>query len=128
MKNLNKNSKYFVGIVGLGILILLILGFNSRISEMRRLSGEAESMKQDVGQLEQTQVALATQIAFAASDAAVEAWAYEEARWIREGDYPIVPFSADKDVSEPAPVLVTPQTSTENWRVWKALFFDPPFP
>ena len=128
MKNLSRNSKYFVGIVGIGVLILLVLGFNSRISEMRRLSVEAESMKQDVEKLEQTQEVLATQIAFAASDAAVEEWAYEEARWIREGDYPIVPFSSDKEAPKPAPILVDPQTSAENWRVWKALFFDPPFP
>jgi hypothetical protein len=128
MKNLSRNSKYFAGIVGLGVLILLVLGFNNRISEMRRLSIEAENMSQDVDQLEQTRVVLATQIAFAASDAAVEAWAYEEARWIREGDYPIVPFSPNNGTPEPASVLVNPQASTENWRVWKALFFDPTLP
>jgi len=124
MKNLSRNSKYFVAIVGLGALILLVLGFNSRISELRRLSTEADSMSERVSMLEQTQIALEMQIAYATSDAAVEEWAYEEARWIREGDFLIAPISPDDGATEPEPIRIPAQSTTRNWEVWKALFFD----
>ena len=124
MKNLSRNSKFFIGIVGVGALILLVLGFNSRISEMRRLSTEAEQMGERVAVLEQTQIVLETQIAYATSDAAVEEWAYEQARMIREGDRPIVPISPDDHTPEPTPMLVTAPPIAKNWQVWKALFFD----
>ena len=128
MKNLSRNGKYFIAILGVGVMILLVFGFNSRIAEMRRLSSEADKMQEQVSSLEQTQMVLATQIAYATSDAAVEEWAYEEARMIREGDNPVAPISAEDSTPMPVPVVVSEQPSTENWKIWKALFFDPASP
>lgn len=124
MKNLNKNSRYFIMIVGVGILVLLVLGFNNRIATLRRLEDDAEKVGTQVALLEGTEVVLVTQIAYATSDAAVEAWAYEEARMIREGDHPVAPISPHESTPEPSLIVVPAPQTIENWQVWKALFFD----
>ena len=98
-------------IVGVGILVLLVLGFNNRIATLRRLEDEAEDVSAQVALLEGTDAVLVTQIAFATSDDAVEEWAYEESRMIREGDHPVAPISPHDATPEPATiVLAAPQT------------------
>jgi len=124
MKNLNRNSRYFVLIVGVGILVLLVVGFNSRIATLRRLEEEAIKVGAQVTLLDSTRIVLETQLAFATSEAAVEEWAYEEARMVREGDHLIAPISPQESTPEPALVLKTTPQPLENWQVWKALFFD----
>jgi len=114
-------------IVAIGILVLLVLGFNNRIATLRRLETEAEEVSAVVTLLEGTHTVLETQITFATSDAAVENWAYEEARMIREGDHPIAPIAPQESTPEPSiSQQSTPQT-VDNWQVWKALFFDQTF-
>ena len=124
MKSINRNSKYFIIIFGIGILIMLVLGFINRIIDLRRLSAEAEQVEAQVAMLKQTQTKLDAQIAYATSDAAVEEWAYTEAHWIREGDHPVVPLSPQESTPSPLPVPSPTPQSIENWQVWKALFFD----
>ncbi|MFH1635241.1 MAG: hypothetical protein ABIG63_14710 [Chloroflexota bacterium] len=124
MKNLHRNSKYLVIIFGIGTLIMLVLEFNNRVSDLRHLSVEAEQVSTQVSALKQTQMNLETQIAYATSDAAVEEWAYSEARWIRDGDHPVVPLSPQESTPAPVPELAPTQQVVENWQVWKALFFD----
>jgi cell division protein FtsB len=130
MKNQGKNTKFFFIIVGVGILVMLILGFNHRIATLRRLKEEAEVVGEEVLQLEATKVSLETQITQAKSEAAVEKWAYEKARMIREGDHLIAPISPNDDSGAPEqPLLIIPEPqSVENWKVWKALFFDRSLP
>jgi len=109
---------------------MLILGFNNRIATLRRLTDEAEVVKADVNRLEATKVSLETQISQAASEAAVEKWAYEKARMIREGDHLVAPISPNEEpgaVVEPFLVIPQPEPA-ENWQVWKALFFDRSLP
>ena len=111
-------------VVGIGLLVLLVLGFNNRLIMLRRLEEEARIVSTEVEQLERTHAFLETQIAFATSGAAVEQWAYEEARMIREGDHLIAPISPQE--STPAP-SIQPEAEIptfENWQFWKALFFD----
>jgi cell division protein FtsB len=124
MKNLSRNSRYFILVVGVGILVMLVLGFNSRITTLRRLEDEAEEVSAEVILLEATQAVLDTQIAYVTSDAAVEEWAYEEARMIREDDNPIGLISPHESTPEPSLVIVTTPETLENWEIWKALFFD----
>jgi hypothetical protein len=124
MKNLSKNTRYFLLVVGIGVLVMLILGFNNRIATLRRLKKEADVVSTQVGDLEITQASLETQIAHATSEAAVEEWAYQEARMIREGDHPIAPISPNNPTPTPSAVTITTPEPAENWQVWRALFFD----
>ena len=124
MKNLSRNSRYFILIVGIGILVLLVLGFNNRITTLRRLEVEAEEVGVQVEQLEGTHVQLDARIVYATSDAAVEEYAYEEARMIREGDHLVAPISPQQSTPIPTTITIPPKQAVENWQVWKALFFD----
>jgi hypothetical protein len=124
MKNLVRSWKYILIAAGLGLLTMLVLGFNSRMAELRRLSGQAELVSTQLEALKQTQMLLDTQIAYAESGAAVEQWAYEEAHWVRPGDQPVVPIPQETSAA-PAPAEI-PAVETEipNWKLWWALFFD----
>jgi cell division protein FtsB len=124
MKNLNRNSRIFILVVTVGIFVLLIVGFNSRINTLRMLTDEAEEVKAQVTLLEATVVALDTQIAYATSPAAVEEWAYEDARMVREGENLIGPISSHESAPEQPVQVETQLEKLENWEVWLALFFD----
>ncbi len=124
MEKINKNSRYFIIIVTVGLMVLLVIGFNNRITRLRQLENEAEEVSAVVTLLEATHDTLETQIAYATSDAAVEGWAYEEARMIREGDHPIAPIAPEESTPIPSIVTVPTPQQVENWQYWKALFFD----
>jgi hypothetical protein len=129
MKKLSGNLRYFVAFVGIGILILMVISFNNRVTELRNLEAEAEAIGAQVAELQATNDLLETQIGYATSDAAVEAWAYEEAKMIREGDHPIVPLAPDDKTTSPEEIPPShPNASLEKWRVWRALFFDSNLP
>ncbi|MEN8172225.1 MAG: hypothetical protein ABFS03_05030 [Chloroflexota bacterium] len=125
MKEPNKIAKYFMGSIGLIVLVLLVTSFSRRMAELRIISEQAEASNAQVTALVFTQEELKTQIAFAASDEAVEAWAYDEAYWIREGDHliSIVPLTKE-ELELPAINNISGAPSNENWEVWHSLFFD----
>ena len=126
--NFSRNSKYFILVVGVGIMIMLAVGLKTRITLLQDLNKEAEAVDTKVAALEATRSLLQTEIAYATSDAAVEEWAYTEARMVREGDNLVVPISAQKTTPTPsAPIIDTPNPM-ENWEAWRALFFDSSLP
>lgn len=115
-------------VVGLGVLILLALGLNNRISIKRQLSEQEEVVNTQVAALEATRAALQAEIDFATSEAAVEEWAYTEARMIREGDNLIVPISPHESTPTPSVSIQVTTDPMETWEAWLALFFDPSLP
>jgi len=124
MNKLSGNVRYFIVFVGIGILFLMVISFNNRVTVLRNLKAEAEEVGAQVAVLKETQALIETQLAYATSDAAVEAWAYEEAKMIREGDHPIALIAPDPKKPESELFLSQASQSLENWQVWKALFFD----
>jgi len=114
-----------MGALGLIVLVMLVTSFSRRMAELRIISKQAESSSAQVTALVFSREELITQIAFAASDEAVEAWAYDEAYWIREGDHliSIIPLAKAEIVST-VPNIDSAPTIVENWQVWDALFFD----
>jgi hypothetical protein len=115
--------KYALMIIGLAVLVLLVMDFNNRMAELKRLSSQREEVAAEVTSLLQTQTHLETQITYATSEAAVMEWAYQEGHWLREGDVPVVPLP-DGSAPEPTPVPVPTQTQQSNWEIWFSLFFD----
>ena len=128
MKPWERSWKYILSALGLVILVLLIMDFNSRMAELRRLTSEKEVVGAQATQLIKTNVYLETRIAFATSEQAVEEWARENQRMQQPGDYAVVPLAPPNST----PVLtatpaVTPKV-VENWDLWMGLFFDPNAP
>ena len=115
-------GRQFLVVIGVGVLVLVMLNLNSRLSEYYRLSSERDTMATKVAELSGTHVALETQVAYAQSDQAAEDYA-RDAHMIREGEKLVVPLTP---VGNPTP---TPASEAEppppplNWEIWWALFF-----
>jgi hypothetical protein len=118
--------KYALIVIGLGILTMLVMDFNTRMNDLRRLSGKSQEVAGEATQLRHTEMALETQIAFATSQAAVEQWAYQEGRQVREGEVIIVPIGQSGDVPESTPTPTQIAMPGSNWETWLSLFVDSP--
>lgn len=124
METIGHSIKYIAVVAGLIIFASLVISFNSRIAEQRELVAQADVIRAKRDALKLTDANLDAQIAYATSDAAVEEWAYEEARWVRSGDEPIVPVSPSESTPVAPPVETPEPVVYANWQVWWALFFD----
>jgi cell division protein FtsB len=124
METIGRSLKYIVIVAGLVFFAFLVISFNSRIAEQRELVAQAEIVEAKRDALRLTDANLDAQIAYATSDAAVEKWAYEEARWVRAGDQPMVPISPSESTPIAPPLEMPEPVVYENWQVWWALFFD----
>jgi len=126
MKKLGSGWKSALILIGFAILVVLVMDFNNRMAELRRLTAEKEEVSARVTSLVQTQVSLETQVAYATSEAAVFYWAYNFERLGREGDVLVVPIQQEGSLPQPTPTpAVTPEV-IRNWQVWLSLFVDQP--
>jgi hypothetical protein len=117
------NFRRVLIIAGIIVLILMVIDLNRRLESLNTLSEQADLRRTQATQVMQTQIALQTQVAFAASTQAVDEWARSEAGMSQEGDQMVVPLavpgSDPVSTTEPAP----PPTPLSNWQVWWNLFF-----
>ena len=116
--------KYALLVIGLIVLTLLVMDFNNRMAEFRRLSDKREDVAVEATNLVQTQVQLETQIAYATSEGAVEEWAYEEGHMVREGENLVIPLEYPGFTPE---VTILPTATPEpksNWQIWVSLFLE----
>ena len=116
--------KYALLVIGLVVLGLLVMDFNSRMADLRRLSDRETVVAEEKASLERTEVYLETQVAYASSAGAVREEAYENLHMQREGDtaFVLIPETG----STPMPTVIpapTPQPDP-NWRIWLSLFVD----
>jgi hypothetical protein len=116
--------KYALLIIGVVVLAFLVMDFNTRMTELRRLRDKHEVVAEQVTNMVQTQSYLETQIAYATSDQAVFEWAYQEGRMARDGDVPIVPIPPAEITPFPTVVAAPTLEVVSPWRIWWALFFD----
>ena len=124
MKGLKFSWKYAVAIIGVLLMAYLVMDFNSRTADLRRLTVQKEQVAGQVTQLARTQDTLRTQIAYATSDAAVVDWAYEEGNMVRPGDNPVVPVAPPGSTPAPTPTPVIERPVVSNWQMWLWLFVD----
>lgn len=124
MPRLSFNPRRAAVFIGVMLLAMFVIEFNSRLEEMNRVTGQLEQSRAIATQAMRTQMALQTQVAYAESDAAVEEWARTEGHYLQEGDQVVIPLgqpgSDPVAANTPAP---TP-TPLDNWEVWRILFFD----
>ena len=111
----------------LGFLLVLVVWmviFGGRISDLNRLTSEFEQAQETMVALTATTRALATEVVRADSDAAVEQWAYENRRWIREGDHRIAVVPLEGTQILPTLIPTVTQQPQNMFRVWWDLFFN----
>ena len=126
MRILNRGWKSALILIGFAVLVLLVMDFNNRMAELRRLTAEKEVVSARVTSLVQTQQSLETQVAYATSEAAVYDWAYNFERMGQEGDVLVVPIQQEGDLPQPTPTPAMTPEVIENWQVWLSLFVDKP--
>ena len=116
--------KYALIVIGLVVLTMLIMDFNNRMAEQRRLSDKREDVAVEATDLMYTQVYLETQIAYATSEAAVQDWAYEEGHMVREGENLVIPLEYPGFTPEVTVIpTITPEPET-NFQIWLSLFLE----
>jgi cell division protein FtsB len=123
MERFNLTGRRAFVMVALVLVVFLLADFNSRLSNLQRLSAQQERNHAEVAAMLETQAGLETQIAYATSDAAVEEWAYEQGRYARDGDNVIVPLPGEVIPPTPPPVVSSTPEPVSNWEVWWAMFF-----
>ena len=124
MPSLLINFRRIVTFLGIFILVLLVIEFNTRLEELIRLDEQRDEVRTIATQAMQTQIALHTQVAYAGSTAAVNEWARTEGHYLQEGEQPVIPIG--QPGSEPVIVATPPPVATpmQNWEVWWNLFFS----
>jgi cell division protein FtsB len=128
MKSWERSWKYVLSVLGMAVLVLLIMDFNSRMAELRRLSAEKERVGAQVTRLAETNVYLETRIAYATSGVAVEEWARTDKRMQHPGDNAVIPLAPGNSTPMPTPTPVVTPKVIHNWDLWLALFIGQPAP
>jgi uncharacterized protein (DUF58 family) len=125
MKHPKNGWRVALLVVGISVLAVLVMDFNSRMAELRRLTAEREIVRERMEGLERTQAALQTQIVYATSEAAVNRWAYEDGHMVRPGDNPVVPVAPSNVTPAPTPTPAVTPVAVSNWQRWLSLFIGP---
>lgn len=123
IKKVNWLDRRLITVVGIVVLVLLMMDFNNRLTTMFRLNNEEAGLQTRISDLKATQVKLEDQIAYATSEIALEEWAREDNRMIKEGDHPIILLPPSDYSFEPTP---TPQVETvlpSRIEIWQELLF-----
>lgn len=118
-----KKNQKVISVLLIALFFFMLLGLNDRLSEYFHLSSQRDTIATEVYALQNTEIALRTQIAYASSDNAVEDWARGDAHMALPGDMVIVPISPSAQsftaFKTPTPV----PSSAENWQIWKSFLF-----
>lgn len=123
MERFNTIGKRVLVLAALGILFLMVLDFNNRMTDLTRLREQLDIEETSLAELSSTQTVLQTQIAFATSEAAVEEWARQQGHLVQPGDFPIVPLP-DPNYTPEAVIEPTPERlPLDNWQAWLEWFF-----
>ena len=122
LKQFHWNDRRVILVVVIILLVLLMMDFNNRMVRALELEQQAQAMTTRMAELEQTKVYLEAQIAFATSEKAVEQWAREDAKLIKEGDVPIIILPPSKPTLTPTPAPLVQEKPLSNLEIWKELF------
>jgi cell division protein FtsB len=124
MKGLRFSLKYALVILGVVFLAYLVMGFNTKMAELRRLSEQKDEVAARATSVALENAHLQAQVTQAVSDQAVMKWAYEDARMVRPGDHPVAPIAPMVSTPQPTPVPVSEYRQIKNWQMWLLLFVD----
>jgi cell division protein FtsB len=123
MKIIRFIDKRVLIVLGVLILVLLMMDFNTRMGDLSRLKTQRDKLGTQEAQLAQTEQSLDTQIAYATSDLAVQDYARNNGKMVQTGDIPLVPIPPQSMTPQPTPTITSVPTVVENWQLWFALFF-----
>jgi len=109
-------------VTGLILAVFLLVDFNRRMEELNRLTSQLKVVQAEATAVVQTQTALASQVAYATSDAAVKAWAYDN-KMVRPGEHPVGLVPEGNATTTPLSTTIQQERNSPTWRIWWELFF-----
>ncbi len=124
MNLLRISKKQIIIVAGILVLFLLLMDLNNRLTEMNNLVNHRDEISTEVANYQQTASFLETQNAYATSPAAVEDFARNYGRMVKEGEVLLVPVP--QGTADPALIDVEPTPTPipySNSQIWWALFF-----
>lgn len=128
IKKINWLNRRVITIIVIVILVFLMMDFNNRMTTMIRLNNEEAALQTRIAQVQATQVKLEDEIAYANSDLALEEWARESNRMIKEGDHPIILLQPGDYVPQPTPIPPREVIIRTRLEIWKELLFGDSLP
>ena len=117
------NPRRITVFVGILVLVLMVMDFNARLEDLKRLQKQAGIISVQATQAVQTQMALQTQVAYAGSNQVVQGWARSEGHYIQPGDQSVVPIGQPGTAPIQSVEPTSIPTPMSNWQVWWNLFF-----
>ncbi len=105
------------------ILVVLMMDFNNRMSNMIQLNQMEKILETKLAGLEATRLVVEDDIAYATSDRALEEWAREKGRLIAEGDHPIIILPPSEYTPSPTPPPDRETIVLTRLEIWKELIF-----
>ncbi len=109
--------------IAIGILLVLVMDFNHRMEELRRLQNQAATVRAAGTAVMVTQRALQTKAAEATSISAVEQYAREQARLAQPGDKVVIPLPQPGSTPPPTPSPTPADANLSNWDIWMLYLF-----
>ena len=123
MDFLRNSTKEILILVGVLLITLVVMDYNTRVERLNHLNDNAIIARTEATQAVETQIALQTQIAIATSDPVTEGEARNQGE-IQEGDQRIVPLPAPGNLP-PGVIISTPKPEhLMKWEIWYILFFE----
>ena len=123
VKSVKINTKRFLLVAVIALLVLMMLDFNNRTRTMYALEAQQSMLETRQVLLQQTKDKLEAQIAYATSDQALEEWSREKNKQINSGDVPII-LSAPEDVTPtPTPQPTQQTVNFSPCEIWRELIF-----
>ncbi|MDD2696423.1 MAG: hypothetical protein PHS96_14895 [Anaerolineales bacterium] len=124
MKRMRFGWKQALAVGGVGLLAILVMDFNNRVADLRRLSAQKAKVEAQLEAEEAENVFLQTQIAEATAEGAVVRWAYEDGHMKMPGDNPVVPVPPPGSTPQATPTPAVSAPMVSNWQMWLLLFVD----
>jgi hypothetical protein len=116
--------RYAILVIALVLMAFLVMEFNGRTAELKRLEVEQVVIEAHKESRAETKAALLGQIAYATSERAAVQWAQEN-HMVQGGDQPVVPMQAGQSTPTPTPRPTVVPTEVSNLERWLSLFIDP---
>jgi hypothetical protein len=107
----------------IGLVLVLVMNFNTRLGELARLQDQAATVRVQATGVIITQEALQTQVALATSDEAVAAFARGEAHMGKPDDHVIIVLPDPGATPQPAITPTPAVNALSPWDVWRIFIF-----
>lgn len=108
--------------LGLVLLTLMVMDFNGRMTQLRRLEAEREIVRSSLFHLLEIKVDMERRIESAGSNQTVEGHARVDNLLLRPGDIPIIPVAQPGGIAQPTPAPIVVPTEPNNLERWASLF------